>query len=97
MPPEAESSTIPLPAAAGPAEPLTPTAMTPDALARLLSAAGGKAIPVDMVQAAVGAGAPVGIGGRINLVEFMAWLEQELAQTWASTCDNFGPASWRAC
>jgi hypothetical protein len=81
MSPEAESSRIPLPAAAGPVEPLTPTALTPDALARLLSAAGGKAVTIDMIRAAVDAGAPVGVGGRINLVEFMAWLERELAQT----------------
>ncbi len=81
MSPEAEYSTIPLPAAAGPVEPLTPTALTPDALARLLSAAGGKTVTIDMIQAAIDAGAPVGFGGRINLVEFMAWLERELAQT----------------
>lgn len=67
--------------AAGPAAPMTPTALTPEALARLLSAAGGKAVTIDMVQGAVDAGAPVGVGGRINMVEFMAWLERELAQT----------------
>jgi hypothetical protein len=78
MPPDAESSTI---LAASDAGPLTPTALTPEALARLLSAAGGKAVTIYMVQAAVDAGAPVGVGGRINLVEFMAWLERELAQT----------------
>ncbi|MFB3893280.1 MAG: hypothetical protein ACE15C_14795 [Phycisphaerae bacterium] len=81
MPHDAESSTIPALPAANPAEPLTPTALTGDALARLLSAAGGKAVTIDMIQAAVDAGAPVGVGGRINLVEFMAWLERELAQT----------------
>ena len=79
MSPEAESSTIPLAVTAGPAGPLTPTALTPDALARLLSAAGGKAVTIDMIQEAVDAGAPVGVGGRINMVEFMAWLERELA------------------
>ena len=81
MPPDAESSTILATSAASPVEPLTPTALTPEALARLLSAAGGKAVTSDMIQAATDAGAPVGLGGRINLVEFMAWLERELAQT----------------
>jgi len=65
----------------GPVDPLTPTALTSEAPAWLLSAAGGKAVTIDMVQAAVDVGAPLGIGGWINLVEFMAWLERELAQT----------------
>jgi hypothetical protein len=56
---------------AGPAGPLTPTALTPDALARLLIAAGGKAVTIHMVQAAADAGAPVGIGGRINLMKYL--------------------------
>jgi len=51
------------------------------ALAWLLSAASGKAVTIDMIQAAIDAGAPVGVGGRINLVEFMAWLDRELTQT----------------
>ena len=55
MPPDAESSTIPMPVAVGPDEPLTPVALTPDALARLLSAAGGKAVTIDMVQAVIDA------------------------------------------
>ena len=54
-------------------------ALAPEALARLLSAAGGKAVTVDMVQAAVDTGAPAGIGGRISLVEFTAWLERDAA------------------
>ena len=79
MSPDSESLTIPPPSAAGPVGPLTPTVLTPETLARLLSAAGGKAVTMDMVQAAIDAGAPVGVGGRVNLVEFMAWLERELA------------------
>jgi hypothetical protein len=50
-------------------------ALTPDAQARLRSAVGGKTVTVDMVQAAADAGAPVGIGQRVNLVECAAWLE----------------------
>lgn len=55
---DAESSTIPLPVTAGPAGSLTPTALTPEAFARLLSAACGKVVTMDMVQTAIGAGAP---------------------------------------
>jgi hypothetical protein len=44
-----------MPVAVGPDEPLTPVALTPDALARLLSAAGGKAVTIDMVQAVIDA------------------------------------------
>jgi len=79
MPLIAESSRIPPPQAVAQAEPLTPTALAPEALARILTAAGGKTITTDMVRAAIDAGAPVGVGGRINLVELTAWMEWELA------------------
>jgi hypothetical protein len=79
MPPEAKTPTI-LPAPAALAETLRPTALTPETLARTLTAAGGKAVMVDMVQAATPARRWASAGG-INLVELMAWLEQELAQT----------------
>ena len=36
---------------------------------------------MDTVQVPIDAGTPVGIGGWINLVELLAWLERELAQT----------------
>jgi len=49
MPPDAETPTIAPASVAGPAEPLTPTALTPVALARLLSDACGKAVTVGMV------------------------------------------------
>jgi len=48
MPHEAESSTISTLPPAGPSEPLTPTALTDDALPRLPIASGGKAITADM-------------------------------------------------
>jgi hypothetical protein len=62
-------------------------------MARILTAAWRMAITTDMVQAAIDAGAPVGPGGRVNLVELVAWLERELAQMSASTHDSFAPAS----
>jgi len=59
-------------------ERLNPAGLTPAEAARLLTAAGGRDVTEDIVQAAVGAGAPVLADGRINLVELMAWLEKEL-------------------
>jgi hypothetical protein len=61
---------------------LNPAALTPAEAARLLSAAGGRPIPVEVVQAAIDAGAPVLADGRLNLVELMAWLEKDLAAHW---------------
>jgi hypothetical protein len=59
---------------------LNPAALTPAEAARLPSAAGGRSIPVEAVQAAIDAGAPVLADGRLNLVELMAWLEKDLAE-----------------
>ena len=59
---------------------LDPAALTVEQAAGMLSAASGRTIPPETVQAAVDAGAPVGADGRIHLVELMAWLEQQLAQ-----------------
>ena len=59
---------------------LNPAALTAAEAARLLSAAGGRAVTVDVVQAAIDAGAPVLADGRLNLVELMAWLEKDLAE-----------------
>jgi len=56
-----------------------PAALTLADAARLLTAAGGGTVTVDMIQAAIGAGAPVAADGRLNLVELMAWLEKDLA------------------
>jgi hypothetical protein len=58
---------------------LDPAALTADDAARLLSAAGGRTVTADMIQAAIDAGAPVAADGRLNLVELMAWLEKDLA------------------
>jgi hypothetical protein len=47
--------------------------------ARLLSAAGGQRISVEMVEADVAAGAPTNADGTINLVHYAAWLLQQTA------------------
>ncbi len=62
-----------------PARPVDPTAITPGQLARLLAVASGKKVLARDVSEAIKAGAPVGQGKRINLVELMAWLEREIA------------------
>ncbi len=63
-------------------QPVNPAALTAADAARLLAAASGRQVTVDMVQAAIDAGAPVLADGRLNLVELMAWLEKELSEVW---------------
>jgi hypothetical protein len=46
-------------------------------VARLLTAAGGRAITADMIEADVEAGAPANADGTINLVHYTAWLVQQ--------------------
>ena len=58
---------------------IDPSALTAQQAATILAAAGGREIPVEMVQAALDAGAPVAADGRLNLVELIAWLEKEMA------------------
>ena len=58
---------------------LSPTAMTLTDAARLLSAAGGAAVTVDMLESDVAAGAPTNGDGTLNLVHYTAWLVQEEA------------------
>ncbi len=60
-------------------ESIDPAALTVEQAARLLSAT-GRDVTVEMVRAAVRAGAPIATDGRINLVELMAWLESEMAR-----------------
>jgi len=60
---------------------LNPAALTAAEAARLLTAAGGRPVGEEMVQAAIDAGAPVLADGRLNLVELMAWMEKDLAES----------------
>ena len=64
---------------AGPAGRIDPQAMTPEQAAKILSAAGGRKVTAEMIQAAIDAGAPALADGRVNLIELMAWMERELA------------------
>jgi len=56
-----------------------PAALGVPEAARLLSAAGGQAIAVELVEADVAAGAPTNADGTINLVHYAAYLVKEMA------------------
>ena len=58
---------------------LHPAALPLTDAARLLSAVGGQAITVEMLQDDILAGAPTNADGTLNLVHYAAWLVQELA------------------
>ena len=53
-------------------------ALTLSDAARLLSAAGGRAITVEMLQADIDAGASTNLDGTINLVHYAARLSRSL-------------------
>lgn len=57
---------------------VNPLALTVEEVARLLSAAGGRKVTPEQVRADLEAGAPVGPGGRVNLVHYAAWLVREV-------------------
>lgn len=61
--------------------PLTPTALSPSDLAKLLSKVGGNAVTEEMLQSDVEAGAPVNADGTFNLVHYCAWLVKAMAET----------------
>jgi hypothetical protein len=62
------------------ASPLSPQALRLEDLARLLSAAGPKAVTVEMLQADIDAGAPTNADGTLNLVHYVAWLVKEMGR-----------------
>lgn len=57
---------------------VNPLALTLEEVTRLLSAAGGRKVTPEQVQADIDAGAPVLPGGRVNLVHYVAWLIREV-------------------
>ncbi|WP_460183278.1 hypothetical protein [Thermopirellula anaerolimosa] len=59
------------------ASPLSPQALRLEDMARLLSAAGPKAVTLAMLQADIDAGAPTNADGTMNLVHYVAWLLKE--------------------
>ena len=57
---------------------VNPASLSIEDMSRLLSAGGGKKVTPEEVQADIDAGAPVGPGGRLNLVHYTAWLIREV-------------------
>jgi len=69
-----------MPAANMPSPPqpaVNPASLSIEDMSRLLSAAGGRKVTPEQVQADIDAGAPVGAGGKINLIHYAAWLTRE--------------------
>ena len=58
---------------------LSPTALPLDDAAALLTALARHAVTVDMLRMDVAAGAPLGADGKLNLVNYAAWLIKEMA------------------
>ncbi|MFO0839614.1 MAG: hypothetical protein U1D55_13945 [Phycisphaerae bacterium] len=58
---------------------LDPSALPLADAARLLSAAGGQRITLDMLEADRAAGAPANTDGTLNLVHYAAWLVREMS------------------
>jgi len=65
---------------ARPAGPLDPQALSPEDLARVLSAAGGQPVTVEMLEEDLAAGAPQNADGTVNLVHYVAWLVKEMGR-----------------
>ena len=53
------------------------TALSKEALVRLLKNAGSSTISAETLEADIAAGAPVNADGTVSLVEFAAWLCRE--------------------
>ncbi|MBK8915032.1 MAG: hypothetical protein IPM64_10615 [Phycisphaerales bacterium] len=58
---------------------LNPAALPMTDAARLLTAAGGQRITLDMLEADRAAGAPANADGTLNLVHYAAWLIREMS------------------
>jgi len=56
---------------------IDPSAMTAAELAALLSAADGRAVTEETIRRHLDSGAPAGPDGRLNLIEYTAWLVQQ--------------------
>ena len=60
--------------------PLNPQALSPEDVARILTASGWKPVTVEMVRDDIDDGAPVNPDGTINLVQYAAWLVKEMSR-----------------
>ena len=55
-------------------------ALSLEDLARVLSAAGGQPVTVEMLEEDIDAGAPQNADGTVNLVHYVAWLVKEMGR-----------------
>ena len=60
--------------------PLNPQALSPEDLARILTASGWKPVTVEMIRDDLADGAPTNPDGTINLVQYAAWLIREMCR-----------------
>jgi len=60
--------------------PLNPRALSVEDLARVLTSSGPDPVTVEMIQDDVADGAPTNPDGTIDLVQFAAWLLQEISR-----------------
>lgn len=58
---------------------LNPAALPLADAARLLSAVGGQAVTIEMLQADVAGGAPTNDDGTLNFAHYAAWLVREMS------------------
>ena len=58
---------------------LNPQALSPEDVARILTASGWKPVTVAMIRDDIDDGAPVNPDGTINLVQYAGWLVREMA------------------
>lgn len=58
---------------------LNPAALALADAARLLSAAGGQRVDVEMLEADIASGAPTNGDETLNLVNYAAWLVREMS------------------
>ena len=58
---------------------LDPKALPVANAARMLSAAGGQRVDVEMLEADIASGAPTNADGSLNLVHYAAWLVREMS------------------
>jgi len=57
---------------------LDPRALSPEDLARVLSASGPRPVSVEQIREDLDDGVPVNMNGTVNLVHYTAWLVREV-------------------
>lgn len=67
------------PSAPGASGAVSPSALTVEQLARLLSGSGARTAAEETIRRHLEAGAPTAADGRLNLVHYMAWLVREVS------------------